>query len=72
MAVMSSAVSDQGIGLYYMIICSYTMQVCKNLKFNILKVSRDQSFTAKEQGIRFWHKRTLKFNPYFWITISVG
>ena len=22
---------------------------------------------VRKQGIRFWHKRTLKFNPYFWL-----
>ena len=24
---------------------------------------------VRKQGIRFWHKRMLKFNPYFWLTI---
>ena len=45
------------------------------LKIKNLKVSRDQSFTAikvRKQEIRFWYNRILKFNPYFWLTISVG
>ena len=53
------------------------MQVCykskqtKNLKYKkSVGINLSLLQKVRKQGIRFWHKRTLKFNP-FWHTISV-